>query len=62
MDKTNSTLTVLILLVLVVIAELVVSIYHIGNYDSQKAAGNAKWQQVEERLLIMENKIENLEK
>ena len=37
------------------------TLYHVGNYDEQKAAGNERWLQVEERIVEVEERMEKIE-
>ena len=45
----------------IIAVSIIVSIYHIGNYDAQKASGNARWQQVEQRIINIEDKVKEIE-
>ena len=60
-DNTHKAIVVLMLLLVAVIIDLTTNIVHIANYDNQKAAGNARWEQVEERIIDLEERIEELE-
>lgn len=60
-DNTHKAIVVLMLLLIAVVIDLTTNIIHIANYDDQKAAGNARWEQVEERIIELEEKIEILE-
>lgn len=57
----NKVIAVLILLLVVLVIDLTMSIYHITNYNAQKESGNARWQQVEQRIISLEDKIKILE-
>lgn len=59
-DKLGKSIAIFIALLIVLVINLIVNISHLANYEAQKASGNARWQQVEERLVEMEDKIENL--
>lgn len=59
-DKVTLILTSAIILLLIVNA--VVNIGHAHEYDERVNAGNARWEQVEDRILTYEHKIELLEK
>lgn len=57
----NKIIAVLILLLVVLVIDLTISIYHITNYNAQKESGNARWQQVEQRIISLEDRIKILE-
>lgn len=57
----NKVIAVLILLLVVLVIDLTISIYHITNYNAQKESGNARWQQVEQRIISLEDRIKILE-
>ena len=60
-SNNNKVIAVLILLLVVLVIDLTMSIYHITNYNAQKESGNARWQQVEQRIISLEDKIKILE-
>ena len=62
MKDTKKIIAVLIALLILLAVDLSINIYHLINYGSQKASGNARWQQVEERIITVENKVKELEK
>ena len=59
MEKKNSGEIVFIFLIVLLIVDLAVNFYQMGSYYNQRDAGNERWHQVEERLVEMEDKIEN---
>lgn len=61
MNDTKKIIGVLIALLVILVIEMIVSIYHIGNYGAQKASGNARWQQVEQRIVNIEDKVREIE-
>ena len=58
-DKTLIIITVIIMVLL--IGNLVMSIKHISQFNSIRNSGNDRWFQVEERIIIYEHKIDQLE-
>lgn len=61
MKDIKKVIGILIVLLIVLVIEMIVSIYHIGNYDAQKASGNARWNQVEQRIVNIEERIKIVE-
>lgn len=60
-DKNNKCIAVLIALLIILVIDLGIGIHHISNYSAQKEAGNARWRQVEQRIIQIENKVRDLE-
>lgn len=58
-DKTLITITFIIMVLL--IGNLIMSIRHISQFNSIRNSGNDRWFQVEERILMYEHKIDQLE-
>lgn len=58
-DKTLITITFIIMVLL--IGNLIMSIRHISQFNSIRNSGNDRWFQVEERILIYERKVDQLE-
>lgn len=58
-DKTLITITFIIMILL--IGNLIMSIRHISQFNSIRNSGNDRWFQVEERILIYERKVDQLE-
>lgn len=61
MKDTKKVIGILIVLLVVLTIEMIISIYHIGNYDAQKVSGNARWNQVEQRIVNIEERIKTVE-
>ena len=62
-DKsTRRAIMVLIALLIAVVIDITMNVVHVMNYDSQKSAGNMRWQQVEERIIEIEQKVNELQK
>ena len=63
MDKNNRKLSILIFVIIILLAILIgLDIFHIKDYNSKVTSGNARWEQVEDRILEYEHKIDLLEK
>lgn len=58
-DKALIIITVIIMILLV--SNLIISAKHISQFNSIKSSGNDRWFQVEERIIIYEHKINQLE-
>lgn len=58
-DKTLITITFIIMVLL--IGNLIMSIRHISQFNSIRNSGNDRWFQVEERILMYEHKVDQLE-
>lgn len=61
-DNTPKVIVVLMALLVVVAIDLTVNIMHLGSYEERKEAGNARWEQVEERIIEIEERMDKLEK
>lgn len=58
-DKALVIITVIIMVLL--IGNLIISIRHISQFNSIRNSGNDRWFQVEERIVMYEHKIDQLE-
>ena len=58
-DKTLIIITIVIMVLL--IGNLIISIKHISQFNSIRNSGNDRWFQVEERIVMYEHKIDQLE-
>ena len=58
-DKTLIIITVIIIILL--IGNLIMSIKHISEFDTIRNSGNDRWFQVEDRIKMYENKVDQLE-
>lgn len=58
-DKALIIMTIVIMILL--IGNLVMSIRHISQFNAIRNSGNDRWFQVEERILMYERKIDELE-
>lgn len=58
-DKALIIMTIVIMILL--IGNLVMSIRHISQFNAIRNSGNDRWFQVEERILMYEHKIDELE-
>ena len=63
MDKNDRKLSILTFVIIILLAILIgLDIFHIKDYNSKVTSGNARWEQVEDRILEYEYKIDLLEK
>ena len=63
MDKNNRKLLILTFIIIILLAVLIgLNIFYIKDYNNRAASGNARWEQVEDRILEYEHKIDLLEK
>ena len=58
-DKALIIITIIIMVLL--IGNLIISIKHISQFNSIRNSGNDRWFQVEDRIKIYENKVDQLE-
>ena len=62
MDKNNRKLSILTFVIIILLAILIgLDIFHIKDYNSKVTSGNARWKQVEERIVRVEDKIYKME-
>lgn len=59
-DKALIIITIIIMVLL--IGNLIMSIRHISQFNSIKNSGNDRWFQVEDRIKLYENKVDELER
>lgn len=58
-EKQNKRIIILLVGVLLVLfLNLGYNIWHLHNYQEQRASGNEKWKQVEERIHLIEKKVD----
>lgn len=63
MDKNNRKLLILTFIIIILLAILMgLDIFYIKDYNNKATSGNARWEQVEDRILEYEHKIDLLEK
>lgn len=63
LDKTNKFIIIFAVIVMILlIGNLIMSVRHISQFNSVKNSGNDRWFQVEDRIKIYENKVDELEK
>lgn len=58
-DKALIIITVIIMILLA--GNLIISIRHISQFNSIRNSGNDRWFQVEERIVMYERKVDQLE-
>lgn len=62
LDTVNKMLIIITIIIMILLAgNMVISIKHIGQFNSIKNSGNDRWFQVEDRIKIYENKVNQLE-
>lgn len=62
LDKTNRCIMLIATVVIVLlIANMIVSIVHIKDYNKNRSSGNNRWFEVETRIKTYENKVDELE-
>ena len=63
LDKINKFIIIFAAIVMVLlIGNLIMSIRHISQFNSIRNSGNDRWFQVEDRIKIYENKVDELER
>lgn len=62
LDTVNKMLMIITIIIMVLlIGNLIISIKHISQFNSIRNSGNDRWFQVEDRIKIYENKVNQLE-
>ena len=62
LDTVNKMLIIITIIIMVLLTgNMVISIKHIGQFNSIRNSGNDRWFQVEDRIKIYENKVDQLE-
>ena len=63
LDKINKFIIIFaVIVVVLLIGNLIMSIRHISQFNSIRNSGNDRWFQVEDRIKIYENKVDELER
>ena len=63
LDKTNKFIIIFAVIVMILlIGNLIMSVRHISQFNSVRNSGNDRWFQVEDRIKLYENKVDELEK
>ena len=63
LDTVNKMLIIITIIIMILLAgNMVVSIKHIGQFNSIRNSGNDRWFQVEDRIKLYENKVDELER
>ena len=63
LDTVNKMLIIITIIIMVLlIGNLIISIKHIGQFNSIRNSGNDRWFQVEDRIKLYENKVDELER
>ena len=62
LDTVNKMLIIITIIIMVLlIGNLIISIKHISQFNSIRNSGNDRWFQVEDRIKMYENKVNQLE-
>lgn len=63
LDNINKMLIIItIVIMILLVGNLIISIKHISQFNSVRNSGNDRWFQVEDRIKLYENKVDELEK
>ena len=63
LDTVNKMLIIITIIIMVLlIGNLIISIKHISQFNSIRNSGNDRWFQVEDRIKLYENKVDELER
>lgn len=57
MKKDKFIVVVLIIMIMLLVGNLIFSFSELADYNKRKASGNARWNQIEERIVSIENEI-----
>lgn len=62
LDNVNKTLIIITCIIMVLLAgNMIISIKHISQFNAVRNSGNDRWFQVEDRIKMYENKVNQLE-
>lgn len=62
LDNVDKALVIITVIIMVLLTgNLIISIRHISQFNSIRNSGNDRWFQVEERIVMYEHKIDQLE-
>lgn len=62
LDNVNKTLIIITCIIMVLLAgNMIISIKHISQFNTVRNSGNDRWFQVEDRIKMYENKVNQLE-
>lgn len=63
LDNINKLLIVITFIIMILlIGNLIMSIRHISQFNAVRNSGNDRWFQVEDRIKLYENKVDELER
>lgn len=60
MKKDKFIVLILIIMIMLLIGNLIFSFSELADYNKRKLNGNARWNQVEERIVNIENELDVL--
>ena len=58
--KDRFVVIIAITLLIFLALNIAFTIYYMVDYESRKDSGNERWRQVEERIVTIENKVDNV--
>lgn len=62
LDNINKILIIITLVIMILLAgNMIVSMKHISQFNSIRNSGNDRWFQVEEKIIMYEQKVDKLE-
>lgn len=62
LDIVNKMLIIITIIIMVLLAgNMIISIKHISQFNSIRNSGNDRWFQVEDRIKMYENKVDQLD-
>lgn len=62
LDNINKALIIITIIIMILLAgNMVISIKHIGQFNTVRNSGNDRWFQVEDRIKMYENKVDQLD-
>lgn len=62
LDNINKALIIITIIIMILLAgNMIISIKHIGQFNSIRNSGNDRWFQVEDRIKMYENKVDQLD-
>ena len=63
LDNVDKALVIITVIIMVLLTgNLIISIRHISQFNNVRNSGNDRWLQVEERIVMYEHKVDQLEK
>lgn len=60
MKKDKIIITSLVIIIVMLIFNMFYSVYEMIDYNNRKESGNARWEQVEKRIVTIEKELDSL--